>query len=765
LKEEDEISKQQQIDRRVGASNMSTKRKKQILFSEESKKIYKQGKSILKTNKKSGFQMHTMKAKFYNATGMKHVRSMFEISWGPVLAAINNVLDKHENNFEMTKLALEALNCCIHISARFDLEVERNAFVAALTKSCLSFTQQNTQAPQAHLQKQVSTIAPWKQKNIDSIHLLIKVADTEGNYLGSSWSSVLDAISQLDRLQVVSSHISGPAPISSEENNKNQNNASGIDVSMLPRDGGPSSKSNNLGFDKIFAKSADLNDDAIVDFVRCLCNVAHEELFDQSLEEPRQFSLHKIIEVAYYNMKRIKIVWSQLWQNMSELFIAVGCHSNQYVSMRGIDSLKIMAIKFLEQDELANYHFQRDFLRPFMEIMRQSERVLNRDLVVQCIGYIIMKRAKSIKSGWRIILQVLATAAKLSDSEVTAKGQRLEESIEVVKLSFNYLSIIIKEYFHLISEAFEDCITCLVAFIKQRLQPNISVQAIQLMLQCARKIVSGEIEGIPAEQQKDEPDGVLFVDSREHFRVWFPLLLGLQSTVTGDSRVPVRRSALTALFDVLIAHGASFSSKLWDVIFSGVLMPIFDEVKIYQEERSEDPNITNEWISTTCANALNALVDIVVSYHYRISSSIFSDVLILIDRCCQNIGKDSKDELGNTGCSSLLRLVNNANKLETRGETALSEKEWTAVCRLLISIFNRVVIYKKEASASTMLLVLKCYLCLSDDLFAQNIDEIYPLWCDLIVDAVDTQIQEQIKLFFVRYRTMSVIPPKSASTK
>ena len=104
------------------------------------------------------------------------------------------------------------------------------------------------------------------------------------------------------------------------------------------------------------------------------------------------------------------------------------------------------------------------------------------------------------------------------------------------------------------------------------------------MLQCARKIASGEVEGIAAEQQKDELDGVLFIDSKEHFKVWFPLLLSFQSTVTSDTRVPVRRIALTALFDILNAHGASFSTKLWDVVFSGVLLPIFDEVKIYQEK-------------------------------------------------------------------------------------------------------------------------------------------------------------------------------------
>ena len=38
-----------------------------------------------------------------------------------------------------------------------------------------------------------------------------------------------------------------------------------------------------------------------------------------------------------------------------------------------MDSLRQLAMKFLERDELANYTFQNDFLRPFVVVMRQSQ--------------------------------------------------------------------------------------------------------------------------------------------------------------------------------------------------------------------------------------------------------------------------------------------------------------------------------------------------------------------------------------------------------
>lgn len=81
-------------------------------------------------------------------------------------------------------------------------------------------------------------------------------------------------------------------------------------------------------------------------------------------------------------MSRIKFVWSKIWKHMSEHFIEVGCHSNQLIAMRAIDSLRQLAIKFLSMDELTNYHFQSDFLKPFDFIISNSNNVNIRELVI-----------------------------------------------------------------------------------------------------------------------------------------------------------------------------------------------------------------------------------------------------------------------------------------------------------------------------------------------------------------------------------------------
>jgi brefeldin A-inhibited guanine nucleotide-exchange protein len=60
---------------------------------------------------------------------------------------------------------------------------------------------------------------------------------------------------------------------------------------------------------------------AIVDFVRALCNVSWEEIQSSGLSQhPRLFSLQKLVEISYYNMSRIRLEWSNLWDILGEHF-------------------------------------------------------------------------------------------------------------------------------------------------------------------------------------------------------------------------------------------------------------------------------------------------------------------------------------------------------------------------------------------------------------------------------------------------------------
>lgn len=55
---------------------------------------------------------------------------------------------------------------------------------------------------------------------------------------------------------------------------------------------------------------------------------------------------------------RSRLVWTRIWAVLADFFIDVGCHTNLSVAMYAVDSLRQLAMKFLERDELANFSFQ-----------------------------------------------------------------------------------------------------------------------------------------------------------------------------------------------------------------------------------------------------------------------------------------------------------------------------------------------------------------------------------------------------------------------
>lgn len=81
------------------------------------------------------------------------------------------------------------------------MDTERNAFVQALTRFTL-LTAKNS-------------LTEIKQKNVESIKLLITIGDENGEFLDECWYDVLKCISQLELAQFLST---GSHPGMSPEN-------------------------------------------------------------------------------------------------------------------------------------------------------------------------------------------------------------------------------------------------------------------------------------------------------------------------------------------------------------------------------------------------------------------------------------------------------------------------------------------------------------------------------------------------------------------
>lgn len=176
-----------------------------------------------------------------------------------------------------------------------------------------------------------AVITEMKAKNVDTIKTLIMVAYTDGNYLGQSWFEIMQCISHLELLQLIGTGIKpryvsgGNTPVvnvgglvSSNAQTANTNidlkRFSTIQESM----GETSSQSVVVAVDRIFTGSTQLDGDAIVDFVTALAAVSMEELSNTA--QPRMYSLQKIVEIAYYNMGRIRLQWSRIWAVLGDYF-------------------------------------------------------------------------------------------------------------------------------------------------------------------------------------------------------------------------------------------------------------------------------------------------------------------------------------------------------------------------------------------------------------------------------------------------------------
>jgi brefeldin A-inhibited guanine nucleotide-exchange protein len=134
--------------------------------------------------------------------------------------------------------------------------------------------------------------------------------------------------------------------------------------------------------------------------VQALCDVSWEEIQSSGLSQhPRLFSLQKLVDISYYNMTRIRLEWSNLWDILGEHFnlvcksscqiikltddivIQVCCHNNLHVASFALDSLRQLAMRFLEKEELSHFKFQKDFLKPFEYTMIHNQNPDIRDLV------------------------------------------------------------------------------------------------------------------------------------------------------------------------------------------------------------------------------------------------------------------------------------------------------------------------------------------------------------------------------------------------
>ncbi|KAK2727991.1 hypothetical protein QYM36_008460 [Artemia franciscana] len=597
-----------------------------------------------------------VQAPFTTAKHLEHVRPMFKLAWTPFLAAFMVGLQDCDDP-EVATLCLDGIRCSVRIACIFHMELERDAYVQALAR----FTLLTANSP----------ISKLKAKNIDTIKMLITVAHTDGNYLGKSWMDILKCISQLELAQLIGTGVR-PQYITAYNNINNINN-------QLTNFGSPNSPSsfrlsdlawmgmNSLepGFkrsinetssqsivvdvDRIFTCSTRLGGDAIVEFVKALCQVSIDELNHPT--HPRIFSLQKLVEISYYNMGRIRLQWSRIWEILGDHFDKVGCSPNEDIAVFSLDSLRQLAMKFIEKGELSNFRFQKDFLRPFEHIMKKNKSPAIRHMVVLCIAQMVNSQAKNIKSGWKNIFSVFHIAASDQDKAI-------------VELAFQTTGKIIgqlyEQQFAVMIDSFQDAIKCLSEFACNSSFLDTSMEAIQLIRQCCKHV--DEMPQLFREHNIE--DMTVNKEDRVWVRGWFPILFELNCIIT-RCKLDVRSHGLIILFKVVKTYGRNFKSHWWQDLFQ-ILFRILDNIKLPEQQTEK-----NEWMTTWL------MVDVVTQYFDILGGLLLDDIYSQLKWCVQQ----DNEELARSGSNCLERLIiSNGRKF--------TDEIWSKTCRCLMDIFN-----------------------------------------------------------------------------
>ncbi|XP_024961497.1 brefeldin A-inhibited guanine nucleotide-exchange protein 1 isoform X3 [Cynara cardunculus var. scolymus] len=582
---------------------------------------------------------------YYAVADAAILRFMVEVCWGPMLAAFSVTLDQSDDK-AATNHCLQGFRHAVHVTAVMGMQTQRDAFVTTVAK----FTY-------------LHCAADMKQKNVDAVKATIAIAIEDGNYLQDAWEHILTTLSRFEHLQLLGEGAPSDASFLSGSNIETEDKSVRSSFTSLKKKGtlqnpivmavvrGSSYDSTSLGvntsglvtpeqinsfisnlnlleqignfeLNHIFAHSQRLNSEAIVAFVKALCKVSMSEL--QSPTDPRVFSLTKIVEVAHYNMNRIRLVWSRIWNVLSDFFVS------------------------------------------------KSNSVEIRELIVRCLSQMILSRVDNVKSGWKSVFMALTAAAA-------------DERKNIVLLAFETMEKIVREYFPYITETetvtFTDCVRCLITFTNSRFNSDVSLNAIAFLRFCAVKLAEGGL--ICSRENADDDssiqvkeataDGHTLMDKDENASYWIPLLSGL-SSLTSDPRLAIRKSALEVLFNILKDHGHLFSHSFWITVINSVIFPVFKFVRDKKENNDQSSPASifshpepSTWDSETSSVATRCLIDLFVNF-FPVMRAQLTEVVSLLAGLFRNPSQGS----ASTGVSALMHLVGDLGCM-------LTEDEWSCI--------------------------------------------------------------------------------------
>eukprot|EP00775_Hariotina_reticulata_P004219 gene4219-4468_t len=336
--------------------------------------------------------------------------------------------------------------------------------------------------------------------------------------------------------------------------------------------------------ERAYTRSASLDGDAVVVFMRALCAVSQEELEAGSSSTasstggaaagglntvaagstaPRLFSLQKVVECAYHNMFRIRLVWAKLWAVIAAQLVGASCHPYRRVALYAVDSLRQLVTKLLARAELEHFTYQEDALRPFVAVLRQCDEAPVRELAVQCIMQAVSSHPGGLGSGWRMVILALRLGAADGSPAVMAQAQ---EALQLVVGQLYSGGMQGSAGGHTF---LRETVQAIVAGIRNPAHLELSMSAVQLLGRCGQQLAAFEDAGgreeVPAAALAS-PSGV----DLDGDYGWGLLLRTLADVLQHDRRPQVADAALEMLFGLLGRYSQRWDAAAWRVLVQRV---------------------------------------------------------------------------------------------------------------------------------------------------------------------------------------------------
>lgn len=555
-------------------------KKKQDLFKKETERMYQEGTERLKKGRDK---------QYLKICEIEHIAPLMDSIWTPLLALFSLGIEDSED-VTLNCLCVEGIASCIKLCGMLNLDLQKEALLKGFCK--LTNLLQGKEV---------------RDKHIICIKSILQVANIEGRYLKGCWRNVLELISKIDYYHMV---ISGSKAeleaFFNEIKLKKKRESQNVEKEVLIERNNMERIAKEISpddYEIIFNKTVYLDQESIVDFIKSLCEISRDELANK--DAPRIFSLQKLVEVAEFNMNRVRIVWAKIWNIISEHLTEVGSNSSPVIAEKAVDSLRQLAKKFLQKDEISVYQFQKEFLKPFENILINNINVYRtKEYVITCIANLVLAEACSIKSGWRIIFNIFQLAAE-------------DSSMDIIRKTFDTIVKIFTNHFAQVKDNFPELAHCLKKF-----SGNFPEEVINLYFQSA-----------------------MGLEDQNHL---YALLSSLAS-ILSDNRENIRKVTCTTLFNLIAKIGKNneINKDFWKQIFKVILSPVIDDLSAMN-------------YSTTLECVLMEICDLFNNFYSKIDF-LLSDFLNQLS----NIISSENESTALTGVEALKYLINKLDKKDS----------------------------------------------------------------------------------------------------